>query len=218
MDEFIGMLPSQSKRLRNILAGEQSESKFLLIALLDDIRRGASNMREFGFLDGSEAEDETVALKLDLITLVAQAMTAYHEQSYELEDQIHDFYAFSDARHIAADLRVHDLSKSASMFVLWTISLDQEGRNHGEYPYYTLPFDVLVAIGLRSFEWYRSIMTELGTSERTRGIGTSDIQSFIKTTLKDSFNHLEADVLDVDFPVAMSLLRAKLGVKSPIEV
>jgi hypothetical protein len=204
--------------LRNILLGDGSEAKTLLVALLDNIRRGVATLRDLGFLDGSEAEDECVAEKLRLIASISHISTFINGRPYEIEEQINDFHNFPDARHLAAQFRVHDLTRSALPHVLATIALDQEAREEGEVPHYLLPPDVLVAIGIRAYEWYKSVISGLGDGPRSRGIGSEDINGYIRQTLKDSYNRLEDDAVDVEFYVAMSLLRAQLGVKSPVEV
>jgi hypothetical protein len=218
MDHLMNILPSQAKRLRNVLASDDSEAKLLLVALLDDIIRGAATTRDLGFLDGSDTEDERIADKLKMISRLSSHLTVYNERPYELEEQINDFYTFPDARRVAADLRVHDITGTAGPFILLAVVTDQEGRAEGEFPgHYTLPFDVIAAIGIRAFEWYRGVIEGLASRPgRTRGIGTEDIRSYIKVSIRDSYNQLESDALDVEYYIAMSFLRAKLGVKPPI--
>ena len=207
---LIDLIPGRYETVRRALENPENEGHTLLLALMDHLSAGKITLEDLRLTSVGRLDEEmTFMNKLRAISLYGVIVNARNGR-YSLEEQVEDFLLFGDIESMKLHQGMVRMRRAALQMVLLAIRTEGQMKDQGIITTdYSLPIDVLVAIGDDAARWHAGLAAMPG--DHAEPVGESQILDYLESTLKDTYNQLQDYLMVLHMRVAMDKIRQKFG-------
>ncbi len=206
------MVPEHFRHIRQILFDDSFGGRTLLLMLLDRIQSGDCHISELGLIKGLAEEERVFIQKLEVITALAVVMNA-RGGHYALDEQVEDFLLFARPVDVCRFQNMERFSRAALPTILWAIAEDDRLRARGEsFQKFSLPLDIMVAIGSEVADWHLLATEEAGSHGKR--IDEALIRGTLASTLRDTYRQIGDFAQGMSLQWAVDEIRRRLGISS----